>query len=276
MEKPKEAPPKKPFGEGPDFPKALEEIQKFRTKYATNEAVPDSDIPIEFDLSDVMGFDFTGKVRDQSSCGSCYTMGFIQTLESRLKMLTGKDPGALSPQHIMQCNYLTEGCTGGWAIFDGYLAENGGVVSEECAPYLGVTRGHSCSEFSGCPSVASVNKSYAIHDATENQIKKEILRNGMLVTDWYMPPYTKTYKSGIFSKAGDDDLMNLMGANLIPNHASVIMGWGQEDISAKKYWIVRNSFGQEFGINGNIHIEMGEFMVSGYVAGFEPVLTGKQ
>ena len=98
----------------------------------------------------------------------------------------------------------------------------------------------------------------------------------MLVTDWYMPPYTKTYKSGIFTKAGDDDIMNLMGGSMIPNHASVIMGWGQEDISAKKYWIVRNSFGQDFGINGNIHIEMGEFMVSGYVAGFEPVLGAQQ
>ena len=65
----------------------------------------------------------------------------------------------------------------------------------------------------------------------------------MLVTDWYMPSYARSYKSGIFSKAGDDDLMNLMGTNMIPNHASVIMGWGQEDFSGKKFWIVRNSFG---------------------------------
>jgi hypothetical protein len=44
-----------------------------------------------------MGYDFTGKVRDQGGCGSCYTMSFIQVMESRLKMTTGKDPGALSP-----------------------------------------------------------------------------------------------------------------------------------------------------------------------------------
>jgi hypothetical protein len=29
----------------------------------------------------------------------------------------------LSIQFIIQCNYMTEGCQGGWGIFDGYFAE---------------------------------------------------------------------------------------------------------------------------------------------------------
>jgi len=28
-------------------------------------------------LSNIEGFDFTGKVRDQGSCGSCYTVSFV-------------------------------------------------------------------------------------------------------------------------------------------------------------------------------------------------------
>jgi len=68
-------------------------------------------------------------------------MSFIQVMESRIKYVFGKDPGSLSPQHMLSCNYLSEGCSGGWAIFDGFLAENGGVVSEECAPYKGTTKG---------------------------------------------------------------------------------------------------------------------------------------
>ena len=44
-------------------------------------------------------------------------------------------------QQVLSCNYLNEGCNGGWSMFNGYLAENGYLVSETCAPYKGTTRG---------------------------------------------------------------------------------------------------------------------------------------
>jgi hypothetical protein len=31
----------------------------------------------------------------------------------------------------MMCNYLNEGCDGGWSFFHGFLAENGYMVSEK-------------------------------------------------------------------------------------------------------------------------------------------------
>lgn len=34
-------------------------------------------IPDSFDLRNINGYDFTGPVRDQSECGSCFTMAFI-------------------------------------------------------------------------------------------------------------------------------------------------------------------------------------------------------
>jgi hypothetical protein len=40
------------------------------------EQIPDSAIPESFDLSNIEGYDFTGKIRDQGPCGSCYTMSF--------------------------------------------------------------------------------------------------------------------------------------------------------------------------------------------------------
>jgi len=60
----------------------------------------------------------------------------------------------------MQCNYMTEGCAGGWALMNGYFAENSQLVSETCAPYLKSTKGHSCSDYSSCPGIARVAKSY--------------------------------------------------------------------------------------------------------------------
>ena len=88
----------------------------------------------------------------------------------------------------------------------------------------------------------------------------------MLVTDWYMPPYSKAYKSGIFQ---NQELAEQVGhmQSTNPNHASNIIGWGEQ--GGTKYWIIRNSFGESYGVNGNINIKMGQFMVNSYVAGFE-------
>ena len=62
---------------------------------------------------------------------------------------------------------MTEGCTGGWAVMNGFFAENAGLVAEDCAPYKASTKGSSCSEFSKCPSVAKVTKSYEYKNQSE-------------------------------------------------------------------------------------------------------------
>jgi hypothetical protein len=43
-------------------------------------------VPDKYDPRNINGYDFTGEIRDQAECGSCYTLGFIQVAESRLKL----------------------------------------------------------------------------------------------------------------------------------------------------------------------------------------------
>lgn len=64
-------------------------------------------------------------------------MAFVQAIEARLKLKYGhkhKIPD-ISPQFLLTCNYMNEGCSGGFGILHGYFAENGHLVSEECAPF---------------------------------------------------------------------------------------------------------------------------------------------
>lgn len=56
----------------------------------------------------------------------------------------------------MTCNYMNEGCDGGWSFFHGYLAENGHLVDEQCAPYLGKTKGETCGKYEQCKPIATV------------------------------------------------------------------------------------------------------------------------
>jgi hypothetical protein len=71
--------------------KAVEKVQSYGKKYKTSDLIPDSEIPLNYDFSNIEGYDFTGPIRDQGACGSCYTVSFTQVLESRLKLKYGKD-----------------------------------------------------------------------------------------------------------------------------------------------------------------------------------------
>lgn len=41
---------------------------------------------------------------------------------------------------------MNEGCDGGWPLFNGYLAENGYLVTEDCAPYVGKSKA-TCGKY---------------------------------------------------------------------------------------------------------------------------------
>ena len=89
---------------------------------------------------------------------------------------------------MMQCNYMNEGCDGGWAIFNGFLAENGHITTEDCAPYTARTKNHNCAQYEKCPKHAKVTKSEYLagynYNPSVELIQKEMLINGPLVTEF--------------------------------------------------------------------------------------------
>lgn len=80
------------------------------------------------------------------------------------------------------CNYLNEGCDGGWPLFHGFYGENAYFVKEECAPYAAKTKGDHCSNYESCEPYVKVTdtkyvgKGYGA--ATEEAIMKEIIHSG--------------------------------------------------------------------------------------------------
>jgi len=76
----KDEAPKK-FGEGPAFAKALASAQSWQGKYGSASAIPDAELPEQFDWRDIEGYDFTSKHRDQGACGSCHAVAFTQAAE---------------------------------------------------------------------------------------------------------------------------------------------------------------------------------------------------
>lgn len=145
-------------------------------------------MPDTLDFRNIDGYDFTAAFRDQGHCGSCYTISMTQVMEARMKVKYGAEAPMLSPQALLTCNYMNEGCEGGWPHFNVFLGENGSLVSEECAPYKGSTKEDKCSNYSKCEPISKINKSYLVGGGwgatTEKKMMKELLRNGPMNGDF--------------------------------------------------------------------------------------------
>lgn len=124
---------------------------------------------------------------------------------------------------------------------------------------------------------------------------KEILRNGPINGDFQAPSTFSLYKEGIFSEKGllhlkgkyqtqqaiaqeqmeeeladfemlqlkdikniSDKTLNDKGISWMDmNHSVVIVGWGKDDKTDTRYWIVRNSYGKKWGMNGDFLVKRG-------------------
>ena len=195
----------------------------------------------------------------------------------------------MSPQQLMQCNYMNEGCDGGWSFLHGYLTENGAMVTEQCAPYQAKTKGYTCAKHKDCKAASKVKESYfiggAYGESSEKKMMKEILRNGIVNGELNVPRVFSYYQEGILSNdheakmssyleysgvaahhkqaqqligtdaekksrssITDRDLEDYGIAWMNLNHSVVISGWGVDPKTNTKYWIVRNSYGEKWGM----------------------------
>jgi len=81
----------------------------------------------------------------------------------------------------------------------------------------------------------------------ELQIQNEIYSHGPVVATLYVYSDFLNYKSGVYKRVAG----HYMGL-----HAVKILGWGTDD-NGVKYWIVANSWNNQWGDNGFVHILRG-------------------
>lgn len=91
----------------------------------------------------------------------------------------------------------------------------------------------------------------------EDDIKRDILKNGPVVAVSHVHTDFLTYKSGVYTKG--DEVPRFSGFTAVK-----VIGWGVEDgkegeiNKGNKYWIVENSWGEDWGENGYAKISMGQ------------------
>jgi cathepsin L len=186
-------------------------------------------------------------VKDQGGCGSCWAFGSAETLESHtcLHGKTGALP-ILSPQQLVDCapnpNHCggTGGCEGSIPELAYDWVKKHGLASEADYPYNGndgqcKTTAKPAASVTGYVNVPSNNYTAVM----------EALQQGPLAITVAAEPW-EFYDGGVFTECPHDDI------DL--DHVVQLVGYGTT-ITKKDYWIVRNSWGGEWGENGYIRIE---------------------
>jgi C1A family cysteine protease len=184
------------------------------------------------------------EVEDQlmDDCGSCYAFSALGAVESRHFIKTG-NLLKLSKQEIVDCSYGNQGCGGGSGLMTyNYLIDNG--ISLE-SDYKYEAKEGDCKK--DVPR-SEVKVFGYVQMEGEDNLKKALVQGPVKVLMNAKLRSLNFYKEGIY----DDS-----SCTSSTNHAVLAVGYGRSD-EGIDFWIVKNSWSEDWGEKGYIRIAMGQ------------------
>lgn len=175
--------------------------------------------------------------------GCCWAFSAVAAVEGITKIKTG-ELISLSEQEVLDCDTSgNRGCNGG--IMNNafqYIQQNQGLSTEADYPYQGeqgtcnsnnaASKGGAITGYDNVPSCSEA----ALLNAVANQpVSVGIEGDGFAF---------RSYSSGVFT--------GYCGTTI--NHAVTVVGYGTSD-DGTKYWLLKNSWGTDWGDNGYIRIQ---------------------
>ena len=182
-------------------------------------------------------------VKDQGKCGSCWSFSAVGALEGAWFISTNQLYN-FSEQQLMDCSrrYGNMACNGGLMDKAFEYAIDNGMCKLEDVPYD--AESEFCTQtVKNCPKVAHFSQCFEIPANNERLLREAVYRSPVAVS---IEADTKTFQ---FYQGGILDSTNC-GTTL--DHGVLAVGYGEED--GKKYWIVKNSWGADWGENGYVRI----------------------
>ncbi|XP_067203659.1 cathepsin O-like, partial [Linepithema humile] len=223
---------------------AKESYHSQYTMNSTNHVKKMTDLSLKYDWRDR---GIIGPVRNQESCKAWWAFNIIGIVESMYAIETGT-LYSLSVQELIDC-VLDYGCTNGGNIHNALLLlmiRNTTIVSENAYPLTWKTDACKLSEVSAeTLRVAITNFEYKSYVDREYYLLNRLVNHGPVAyvnaINW------QNYRSGIIDYNCDDSIFNM-------NHAVQIVGY--DTMGMIPYYIVKSSWGSNFGENGYLRLAM--------------------
>lgn len=232
-----------------------------------------ANLPEEFDWRNVNGVNYISPVRDQGSCGSCYIFSSMALLEARLRIATNNSERTVfSTQEIVDCSRYSQGCDGGFPyLIGGKYAQDYGVIDDACYPYNGAQQKCQAANSTDFTLTECRKRTYVARyhyvggyygGCNEELMRLELVTGGPIAVGFEVYPDFMSYSGGVYShdaNAHHQMLAARLGFNPfeLTNHAVLIVGYGVDRHTGQKYWIVKNSWSENWGLKGYFLIRRG-------------------
>ena len=186
-------------------------------------------------------------VKDQKSCGSCWTFSVVATLEAHA-LIHANSNVILAEQQLVDCVQNPHKC-GGTGGCEGATQELGFDYTVQHGLTLGANYPYhahdgQCKENEVEPAL-KIDSFVKLPENDYNALNEALIEHGPIAISvdaslWYL------YESGIFN--GEH---GKCGSTI--NHAVTLVGYDSEE-NGQSYWIVKNSWGSRWGEDGYIRL----------------------
>jgi len=202
-------------------------------------------------------------VKNQGTCGSCWAFSTVADIEGayymKYKTLTSR-----SEEQLVQCDTTDSGCDGGMMEYAmEYIKSVDGLDSDLSYPYLQCSLKGStyclgykskCSSFTSGIGVNALGRVSGYSQISYNNANAEPDIKTALFTSGPLSCAINAYPMLDYSSGIDDpDDCGNKFSNL--NHGVAFVGFGTSQ--GTQYWLIRNSWGSDWGVNGYYMIVYG-------------------